>query len=171
MKFLVFLEHYPKFADRAREAVMRSSTLTGEGACPLCGQALGDAFEEVQAHRKADLAEIEAESVAYIVCQAAGLHSAGYSFGYVAHWAGERYARDRLDARTHQPLVSRWRRHLRTTEYTGTGCALPLSSMGSRSFRRGKSSNTRSMMSLKSSDESSELSRRSNTSFSKRKRE
>jgi DNA repair protein SbcC/Rad50 len=46
--------------DRAREAVTRSSTLTGEGACPLCGQALGDAFEAVQSHRAAELAEIEA---------------------------------------------------------------------------------------------------------------
>ena len=46
--------------DRAREAVQRSSTLTGEGACPLCGQALGDAFESVQAHRAGELAEIEA---------------------------------------------------------------------------------------------------------------
>jgi hypothetical protein len=33
-------------------------------------------------------AEIEAESVAYILCRAAGLTTAGYSFGYVAHWAG-----------------------------------------------------------------------------------
>ena len=45
---------------RAREAVERSSALTGEGDCPLCGQALGDAFEAVQAHRAADLAEVEA---------------------------------------------------------------------------------------------------------------
>ncbi|MDQ4069790.1 MAG: hypothetical protein M3203_10035, partial [Actinomycetota bacterium] len=36
------------------------SALTGEGDCPLCGQALGDAFEAVQAHRAADLAEVEA---------------------------------------------------------------------------------------------------------------
>ena len=33
-------------------------------------------------------AEIEAESVAYIICQAAGLTTAAYSFGYVAHWSG-----------------------------------------------------------------------------------
>jgi IrrE N-terminal-like domain len=33
-------------------------------------------------------AEIEAESIAYIVCQTAGLTTAAYSFGYVAHWAG-----------------------------------------------------------------------------------
>ncbi|MDQ4090723.1 MAG: AAA family ATPase, partial [Actinomycetota bacterium] len=45
--------------DRAAEAVTRSSALTGEGDCPLCGQALGDAFEAVQAHRAAELAEIE----------------------------------------------------------------------------------------------------------------
>jgi DNA repair exonuclease SbcCD ATPase subunit len=45
--------------DRGREAVERSAALTGEGDCPLCGQALGDAFEAVQAHRAADLAEIE----------------------------------------------------------------------------------------------------------------
>jgi hypothetical protein len=32
-------------------------------------------------------AEIEAESVAYILCQSAGLTTAAYSFGYVAHWA------------------------------------------------------------------------------------
>lgn len=46
--------------DRARAAVERSSVLTGEGDCPLCGQALGDAFEAVQSHRAAELAEIEA---------------------------------------------------------------------------------------------------------------
>jgi antirestriction protein ArdC len=33
-------------------------------------------------------AEVEAESVAYIVCQAAGLTTAAYSFGYVAAWSG-----------------------------------------------------------------------------------
>ncbi|MDQ2826666.1 MAG: AAA family ATPase, partial [Actinomycetota bacterium] len=45
--------------DRARQAVARSSVLTDEGDCPLCGQALGDAFEAVQAHRATELAEIE----------------------------------------------------------------------------------------------------------------
>ena len=32
--------------------------------------------------------EIEAESVAYLVCAQAGLDASGYSFGYVAGWAG-----------------------------------------------------------------------------------
>jgi antirestriction protein ArdC len=36
-----------------------------------------------------ELMELEAESVAYIVCQAVGLETSDYSFGYVAHWAGE----------------------------------------------------------------------------------
>jgi exonuclease SbcC len=47
-------------SDRAADAVTRSAALTGEGDCPLCGQALGDAFEAVQAHRKAELSEIQA---------------------------------------------------------------------------------------------------------------
>lgn len=34
------------------------------------------------------LAELEAESVAYVVCQAIGLDAGAYSFGYVASWAG-----------------------------------------------------------------------------------
>jgi hypothetical protein len=33
------------------------------------------------------VAEIEAESIAYIVCAAAGIESASYSFPYVAHWS------------------------------------------------------------------------------------
>jgi len=45
--------------DRARQAVERSSHLTGEADCPLCGQALGDAFEAVQAHRAEELLAVE----------------------------------------------------------------------------------------------------------------
>jgi antirestriction protein ArdC len=47
---------------------------------------LHDGTEYAAGHR--DRAEVEAESVAYIVCQAAGLTTAAYSFGYVAHWSG-----------------------------------------------------------------------------------
>jgi len=32
--------------------------------------------------------ELEAESVAYLVCAQAGLDASDYSFGYVAGWAG-----------------------------------------------------------------------------------
>lgn len=34
------------------------------------------------------LAELEAESTAYVVCRRLGIDSGGYSFGYVACWAG-----------------------------------------------------------------------------------
>jgi hypothetical protein len=34
------------------------------------------------------LAELEAESTAYVVCRAMGLDTGGYSFGYVTSWAG-----------------------------------------------------------------------------------
>lgn len=34
------------------------------------------------------LAELEAESTAYVVCRSLGIDSGGYSFGYVATWAG-----------------------------------------------------------------------------------
>lgn len=42
-------------------------------------------------HEKFDsrpLAELEAESTAYVACQALGIDSSDYSFGYVATWAG-----------------------------------------------------------------------------------
>ena len=45
---------------RARAAVESSGQLSGEGACPLCGQALGAAFERVQAHRASELEEAAA---------------------------------------------------------------------------------------------------------------
>jgi exonuclease SbcC len=40
---------------RAREQAARSADLSGEADCPLCGQALGDAFEKVRAHRAAEV--------------------------------------------------------------------------------------------------------------------
>jgi DNA repair exonuclease SbcCD ATPase subunit len=43
--------------ERATEALARSSRLDGAGACPLCGQALGEAFAQVQAHRSAERQE------------------------------------------------------------------------------------------------------------------
>lgn len=35
------------------------------------------------------LAELEAESSAYVICQALGIDSSGYSFDYVTIWAGD----------------------------------------------------------------------------------
>ena len=40
---------------RARDLLQRSEGLTGEADCPVCGQALGSAFETVQAHRAEEL--------------------------------------------------------------------------------------------------------------------
>ncbi len=44
---------------RARAQAERSSDLSGAADCPLCGQALGDAFEKVQTHRLAEVQEAE----------------------------------------------------------------------------------------------------------------
>lgn len=40
--------------ERAQEALSKSASLSEDQDCPLCGQALGDAFAQVQAHRRAD---------------------------------------------------------------------------------------------------------------------
>jgi exonuclease SbcC len=45
---------------RARDMVHRADALSGEADCPLCGQALGDAFEQVQQHRAEERARAEA---------------------------------------------------------------------------------------------------------------
>jgi excisionase family DNA binding protein len=42
-----------------------------------------------------ELKELEAESVAYVVCHELGLDSSLYSFGYIAHWAGDGYLADK----------------------------------------------------------------------------
>ncbi|HVE47026.1 MAG TPA: SMC family ATPase [Acidimicrobiales bacterium] len=49
---------------RAEEALSRSGALSPEGACPVCGQALGAAFEQVQAHRAGEWAEGQARVAA-----------------------------------------------------------------------------------------------------------
>jgi N-terminal domain of anti-restriction factor ArdC/IrrE N-terminal-like domain len=41
-----------------------------------------------QGHPDRRLAELEAESTAYVVCQCLGLDTGAYTFGYVATWAG-----------------------------------------------------------------------------------
>jgi len=46
--------------DRAKQALAKSASLSGAEDCPLCGQALGDAFAQVQAHREAELVAAEA---------------------------------------------------------------------------------------------------------------
>lgn len=46
-------------ADGANELFRRSESLSGEADCPVCGQALGTAFEKVQAHRAEELQQAE----------------------------------------------------------------------------------------------------------------
>ena len=36
---------------------------------------------------RGELAKVEADSIAYLVCEAAGIDSGSYSFGYVAAWS------------------------------------------------------------------------------------
>ncbi len=57
--------------DRAGEAVDRAGELSGEGCCPLCGQHLGQAFGQVQAHRAAELAGAEQRLAALVEERAA----------------------------------------------------------------------------------------------------
>lgn len=57
-----------------------------------------------------DIAEIEAESIAYIVCAAIGIESNDYSFPYVAHWSGGdinlvRTTADRVVSRAHEIIT------------------------------------------------------------------
>jgi exonuclease SbcC len=45
--------------ERARDQAARPATLSGEAACPVCGQALGAAFASVQEHRAAEVADAQ----------------------------------------------------------------------------------------------------------------
>ncbi|MGI8686771.1 MAG: AAA family ATPase [Acidimicrobiales bacterium] len=45
--------------ERARTVASKSASLSVEADCPLCGQALGDAFGQVQEHRAAEVAASE----------------------------------------------------------------------------------------------------------------
>jgi exonuclease SbcC len=59
----------------ASEALARSALLSGEEDCPLCGQALGDAFAKVQSHREAEVEAaqmlVEASEAAFAEATAA----------------------------------------------------------------------------------------------------
>lgn len=64
---------------------------------------LGHLEESFNYETSRDLAEVAAESVAAIVCMAAGLDTGAYSFGYVANWSG---GNDELVQSTAQAVVS-----------------------------------------------------------------
>lgn len=54
--------------------------------------------DATRAAERRDLAEVEAEGVAYLVCEAAGLATEGYSLPYVARWSGGDPGQVRLTA-------------------------------------------------------------------------
>jgi antirestriction protein ArdC len=64
--------------ETANSPAQRVKTLAHELAHALLHEQFGDRA----------LAELEAESTAYVICQALGIDTSGYSFGYVATWAG-----------------------------------------------------------------------------------
>jgi len=55
---------------RAREQAARSTELSGEADCPLCGQSLGEAFEKVRAHRAGEVTDAEGRLAALTVTKA-----------------------------------------------------------------------------------------------------
>lgn len=65
--------------EESNEPAQRVKTLAHE---------IGHALMHEDCDRQRALREVEAESVAYVVCHALGSVTAGYSFGYVAAWAG-----------------------------------------------------------------------------------
>ena len=77
---------YTRFSDHA---VVVEQSLGGRQAdktlCHELGHVLLHDASRIATDR--DLAEIEAESVAYIVCNALGVETASYSLPYVANWA------------------------------------------------------------------------------------
>jgi DNA repair exonuclease SbcCD ATPase subunit len=91
---------------RAAEALARSSALSGEADCPLCGQALGHAFEQVRAHRAAELAEVDgrlaaltAERRSLLVAAEAAARQAGASAARLRQVQAAWAAYDRARAR------------------------------------------------------------------------
>ncbi len=59
-------------AEQAAKVLGDASRLTGEADCPLCGQCLGAAFEQVQAHRGEELADAQ-RRLAELTAAEAGL--------------------------------------------------------------------------------------------------
>jgi len=64
--------------ERSNSAAQRVKTLAHE----LAHAILHEKYEDRA------VAELEAESIAYVVCKSLGLESSDYSFGYLASWAG-----------------------------------------------------------------------------------
>ena len=98
--------------NRARQVAARSASLSNEADCPLCGQALGNAFEQVQAHRAAELAAAEhrLQQLSPRVAQARGDANAAASRQTAVVAAAEKGRRARsewdLAERRHRELAA-----------------------------------------------------------------
>ena len=66
---------------------MPRSDVGRTGACGWCRKEIAHALLHADQPDRS-VAELEAESVAYLVCQHLGLDTGAYTFGYVATWAG-----------------------------------------------------------------------------------
>jgi antirestriction protein ArdC len=91
MGFLVELARFPDERNgdcdfRERRIRIRSANDPAQRAKTLAHE-IAHAALHIDVDDRA-LAELEAESVAFIVCANSGLPSGSYSFGYVASWAG-----------------------------------------------------------------------------------
>ncbi|MEA2433888.1 MAG: hypothetical protein QOG54_1345 [Actinomycetota bacterium] len=69
-----------------KEIGVRADVGSGQAVKTLIHE-LAHALLHSDGFREPEVAEIEVESVAYVVCDAIGLDSSEYSFTYIAHWA------------------------------------------------------------------------------------
>jgi hypothetical protein len=99
----------------ARTVCVRDDVEALQGTKTLCHDLLAHVVlhDGIQAVARRDLAEVEAESVAYLVCHSAGLASDDYSLPYVARWSGGDPAQVRLTA---ERVIATSRRILETAD-------------------------------------------------------
>jgi len=74
--------------NRDRSIDQQAKTLAHELGHVLCHH------ERANYSAERERCELEAESVAFVVCSSSGLETDGYSFGYVAHWSGAKAIRE-----------------------------------------------------------------------------
>jgi exonuclease SbcC len=91
---------------RAHDAVAKSAELSGEGDCPLCGRALGTAFQQVQRHRAAELRQATT-AVRALEQQHAELKATAEASRALAEALGEEVKKARLAWASYQALRSR----------------------------------------------------------------
>jgi antirestriction protein ArdC len=83
------------------------------------------------------LAELEAESVAFVVCAAVGLDTSAYSFGYVASWAGGGDVAQAAIRRSGERIGSTASAILRGLERVGVGVGVGVAESPTRAAGEG----------------------------------